>query len=251
MCLRPRRIAGTPDAPPPYSLMLISEIFYSLQGEGSLIGVPSVFIRTSGCNLRCAWCDTPYASWKPEGEEMTIEQIVAEVERHPTRFVVVTGGEPMIAKGMAKLLSTLKSKGRHITIETAGTIAPGGVACDLASISPKLANSTPAVETAGAAWVEKHGHTRLQPAILREWCERYDYQLKFVISSDADAREAEAIIAGIGITIPPHKVLLMPEGTTAEVIRGRAPLLIDWCRHKGWRLSPRAHIDWFGNKRGT
>ena len=231
--------------------MLISEIFYSLQGEGSLVGVPSVFIRTSGCNLRCAWCDTPYASWKPEGNEMTIEQIVTEVERHPTRFVVVTGGEPMIAKGMPKLLSTLKTKGKHITIETAGTVAPGGVACDLASLSPKLANSTPSVETAGAAWVEKHEHTRLQPAILREWCERYDYQLKFVISSDADAQEAESIVAQIGITIPPHKVLLMPEGTTADAIRSRTPLLIDWCKRKGWRLSPRAHIEWFGNKRGT
>lgn len=231
--------------------MLISEIFHSLQGEGTLAGVPSVFIRTSGCNLRCAWCDTPYASWKPEGEEMTVDQIVAEVERHPTRFVVVTGGEPMIAKGMAKLLSTLKSKGKHITIETAGTVAPGGVACDLASISPKLANSTPSVETAGAAWVEKHERTRLQPTILREWCERHDYQLKFVISSDADAKEAESIIAQINIAIPPHKVLLMPEGTTAEAIRSRTPLLIDWCKRKGWRLSPRAHIEWFGNKRGT
>ncbi len=83
--------------------MLISEIFYSIQGEGMLTGVPSVFIRTSGCNLRCNWCDTPYASWNPEGTARTIEQIVAEVQSHPARHVVLTGGEPMIAKDIAAL----------------------------------------------------------------------------------------------------------------------------------------------------
>ena len=63
--------------------MRVSEIFHSLQGEGGLTGVPSVFIRTSGCNLRCTWCDTPYASWNPEGEQRSVAQIVAEVEKHP------------------------------------------------------------------------------------------------------------------------------------------------------------------------
>ncbi|MFM8982025.1 MAG: 7-carboxy-7-deazaguanine synthase QueE, partial [Spartobacteria bacterium] len=79
--------------------MLISEIFYSVQGEGELTGVPSVFIRTSGCNLRCRWCDTPYASWNPEGTEMSIDQILAEVEKHPAAHVVLTGGEPVVARG--------------------------------------------------------------------------------------------------------------------------------------------------------
>jgi len=231
--------------------MLISEIFYSLQGEGSLAGVPSVFIRTSGCNLRCSWCDTPYASWKPEGDEMSVTEIISKVERHPTRFVVVTGGEPMIAKGMPDLLTALREKRKHITIETAGTVPSDGVPCDLASISPKLANSTPTAKSAGAAWTEKHERTRLQPAVLRQWCESYNYQLKFVISSADDLREAESIVSQIGIPIPPHKILLMPEGTDAETLRSRTPLLIDWCQRKGYRLSPRLHIEWFGNKRGT
>lgn len=231
--------------------MLISEIFYSLQGEGALAGVPSIFIRTSGCNLRCTWCDTPYASWKPEGTEMTAGQIIAEVERHPTRFLVVTGGEPMIAKEMPDLLTALREKGKHITIETAGTVPPDGVPCDLASISPKLANSTPFAETAGAAWTEKHDRTRLQPDVLRQWCEHCDYQLKFVISSNDDLREAESIVSQIGIAVPPHKILLMPEGTDAETLCSRTPLLIEWCKRKGYRLSPRLHIEWFGNKRGT
>src|SRR5882724_5942331 len=80
-----------------YSFMKIAEIFHSIQGEGVLVGVPSVFVRTSGCNLRCTWCDTPYTSWQPEGEERGIESIVEEVNGYGASHVVVTGGEPMIA----------------------------------------------------------------------------------------------------------------------------------------------------------
>ena len=88
--------------------MLISEIFFSLQGEGELAGVPSVFVRTSGCNLRCNWCDTPYASWNPEGTAMTVEEIVTAVGRFPARHAVLTGGEPMIAPGIKELAARLK-----------------------------------------------------------------------------------------------------------------------------------------------
>src|SRR6185312_1651951 len=124
--------------------MLISEIFHSLQGEGELTGVPSVFVRTSGCNLRCSWCDTPYASWEPEGSPRTVEQIVAEVRGHASaRHVVLTGGEPMIAPGIRDLAAALKELGYHLTIETAATVGPEGIACDLASLSPKLLNSAP------------------------------------------------------------------------------------------------------------
>src|SRR5882724_8899363 len=123
--------------------MLISEIFYSIQGEGELTGVPSVFVRTSGCNLRCRWCDTKYASWKPEGEEMSIETIVERVTAFPAAHVVLTGGEPMVARGIHDLARQFRAAGKHITIETAGTVAPEGIACDLASLSPKLRNSTP------------------------------------------------------------------------------------------------------------
>jgi len=231
--------------------MLISEIFYSVQGEGTLVGVPSVFVRTSGCNLRCRWCDTPYASWKPEGTEMSIEAILQAVNEHPTRFVVVTGGEPMVAKEMPRLLQQLREAGKHITIETAGSIPPEGVACDLASISPKLAHSTPDEASAGKAWVEKHERLRLQPEVLRAWCSRYDFQLKFVIASEADVLEVKAVIESIGIEIPPEKVLLMPEGITQEALKTRQMLLVDICKREGWRYSPRLHIDLFGNKRGT
>jgi 7-carboxy-7-deazaguanine synthase len=112
--------------------MLVSEIFYSIQGEGELTGIPSVFVRTSGCNLRCSWCDTKYASWTPEGVEMSIEEIIAQVDEFGSRHVVVTGGEPMIAKGIHQLTVQLKDLGKHITIETAATVLPEGIPCDLA-----------------------------------------------------------------------------------------------------------------------
>lgn len=232
--------------------MRISEIFYSVQGEGSLTGIPSVFVRTSGCNLRCAWCDTPYASWQPEGEEMDVDAILAEVERHPTRYAVVTGGEPMLARDMHGLLAELRRRGKHVTVETAGTIPPQGCRVDLASISPKLANSTPGEAEAGIAWVRRHEATRLQPDVLREWLEHaLDYQLKFVIASEADLREAREVVASIGRPVPPEKVLLMPEGTRLEVMRQRYPLLVQACLEHGYRLSPRLHIELFGNRRGT
>ena len=122
--------------------MKISEIFYSIQGEGILAGVPSVFIRTTGCNLRCTWCDTPYTSWKPEGYQMMYGPMLTEVRRHWCGHVVLTGGEPMILPEIAELTEKIKAIDQHITIETAGTMYQK-VVCDLMSISPKLSNSTP------------------------------------------------------------------------------------------------------------
>jgi 7-carboxy-7-deazaguanine synthase len=231
--------------------MLISEIFYSVQGEGELTGVPSVFIRTSGCNLRCRWCDTPYASWNPEGTEMSVDSIVCEVKKHPAAHVVLTGGEPMVARGIHELAALLRAAGKHITIETAGTIAPGGIACDLASISPKLANSTPLPGTIEPAWIERHERSRLRPDLLREWLESFSYQLKFVISSESDLAEIESLLAATGLEIPPAKVLLMPEGTDPATLDARRAMLVDLCLRKGHRLCDRLHIRLFGNTRGT
>src|ERR1700756_1245194 len=107
-----------------------------------MLGTPSVFIRTSGCNLRCVWCDTPYTSWKPEGNELALTEILQRVRSYQARHVVVTGGEPIIFEPIVELTERLREVGLHITIETAGTVFQK-VACDLMSISPKLANSTP------------------------------------------------------------------------------------------------------------
>ncbi len=231
--------------------MLISEIFHSVQGEGELTGVPSVFIRTSGCNLRCRWCDTPYASWNPEGAEMSIDQILAEVKKHPAAHVVLTGGEPMVARGIHELAAALRALGKHITIETAGTVAPGGIACDLASISPKLADSTPAPGSIETSWIERHEKSRLRPEILREWLTAYPFQLKFVVSSEADLPEIHALLATTGHQISPSKILLMPEGTDPAMIDSRREMLVGLCLRHGHRLCDRLHIRLFGNTRGT
>jgi 7-carboxy-7-deazaguanine synthase len=230
--------------------MLIAEIFYSLQGEGELTGVPSVFVRASGCNLRCTWCDTPYASWNPEGAQQSVRDIVAEVQKHPARHVVLTGGEPMIAPQMRELAGELKQLGHHVTIETAATITPDGIACDLASLSPKLLNSAP---DAGAhpAWRKKHEATRWQPDVVRAWVDGYSYQFKFVVAQPADVDEVEGMLEKLGRDIPRHKVLLMPEGVTTEALRSRAVWLGDLCKNRGYRYAHRLHIELYGNKRGT
>lgn len=231
--------------------MRVAEIFFSIQGEGRLTGVPSVFVRSSGCNLRCRWCDTPYASWNPEGADMTVAGILAEVEKHPARHVVVTGGEPMIARDIGDLLHALRDAGKHITIETAGTVAPDRVPCDLASLSPKLENSTPGPEIFGKAWTKRHEATRWQPEILREWCSAYDHQIKWVVRDFQDVMEVEKMLEESGLDTRPDQILLMPEGRTVEELRERAPRVLDWCKSRGWRYCPRLQIELFGNTRGT
>jgi len=231
--------------------VFISEIFYSIQGEGELTGVPSVFVRASGCNLRCTWCDTPYASWNPEGEMRTVDAIVAEVQCHASaRHVVLTGGEPMIAKEIQALAAELKRLRYHVTIETAGTVAPEGIACDLASLSPKLLNSAPD-PVQHPAWRKRHEATRWQAEVIRAWLDGYAWQFKFVVSAPADVDELEGMLALLGRDIPRHKVLLMPEATTLDKMRQRAGWLGDLCKARGYRYAHRLHIELYGNRRGT
>ncbi|MEC7222737.1 MAG: 7-carboxy-7-deazaguanine synthase QueE [Verrucomicrobiota bacterium] len=231
--------------------MKISELFFSIQGEGELTGIPSVFVRTSGCNLRCRWCDTKYSSWTPEGENVDIEELVEKVCSYPARHVVITGGEPMIAKDIKEFVDLLKQSGKHITIETAGTIAPNGIQCDLASISPKLSDSTPEKGEISEEWIERHDSTRIDYNILNDWIDSYEFQLKFVVSRREEINEVKCIIDKIESDILPEKVLLMPEGTDSETIHSRYDMLVDLCKENGFRMCNRLHLDLFGNTRGT
>jgi 7-carboxy-7-deazaguanine synthase len=223
----------------------ISEVFYSIQGEGALLGTPSVFVRTSGCNLRCVWCDTPYTSWAPEGDTRSIFSILEEVGRYPARHVVLTGGEPMIAPQIGELSRALRARGLHITIETAGTVF-SPVACDLMSISPKLANSTPWQRD--PSWAERHERLRLNSEVLRTLMESYEYQLKFVVARPGDLEEIRSLVAQLKAT--PTRVVLMPEGTDPAVLRERARWLVELAKQEGYRFTPRLHIDLWGNRRG-
>jgi len=229
--------------------MRIAEIFQSIQGEGLLAGVPSIFIRTSGCNLRCDWCDTPYASWKPEGPEMSVLEILKKISVWNCNHVVLTGGEPMINPDLAELAGALKNQSKHITIETAGTILPNGITCDLASLSPKLSNSTPSPER-DPAWAKKHEATRLQPEVVSEWIRKYPFQLKFVVSTENDLAEIKNLLSRLP-PVPSERILLMPEGIDVKTLATRSPWLVELCKRERFRFCPRLHIELFGHTRGT
>lgn len=227
----------------------IAEIFSSIQGEGIWVGTPSTFVRVSGCNLRCTWCDTPYASWNPEGPVMEVEEILQNVSERGVRHVVLTGGEPMLFDPIEALAGGLKASGHVITIETAGTVFRE-VDCDLMSISPKLSNSTPP-EASG--WRERHEATRQNLEPLRRLIERYVFQLKFVVNPDGGLHDLEEIDRLLSQLPPvsPDRILLMAEGTDAETLHRRQRGLVDVCMERGYRLTPRLHVDLFGNARGT
>ncbi len=230
--------------------MRIAEIFRSLQGEGRLTGVESVFVRTSGCNLRCRYCDTPYTSWSPEGEEISAADVLNRVEQlreGGVAHVVVTGGEPMLFAELVPLTEELRRRGFHVTIETSGTLDLP-VACDLMSISPKLANSTPSAER-DAGWALQHERRRHAPEVIRRLTADYDYQLKFVVDAPADLREIETYLAAFP-EIGRSRVWLMPQGVEAVALAEKAAWLARCCNVHGFSFCPRRQIEWFGAVRG-
>jgi 7-carboxy-7-deazaguanine synthase len=244
----------------------VAEAFFSIQGEGKLAGVPSLFIRLSGCNLRCRWCDTPYASWEPEGSTQTLDELVGLARSRPqVGHAVLTGGEPTMFPQLTELsarLSTAREDGgagMHVTIETAGTIIPpGGVTCDLMSISPKLSNSTPTNDPRdpSGVWAARHESRRINVPVLRRLLDGShapgkDRQLKFVVteaSRERDITEIEGLLARLG-SWEPADVLLMPEGVTVPR-QGFAQWVAATCLERGWRYCPRLHIELWGNQRG-
>ena len=228
--------------------MKIADLFFSIQGEGRLMGMPSAFVRTTGCPLRCAWCDTEYTSWQPQGEMMTVAEILTRLAEFPTRHVVVTGGEPLIAPGIEELCAGLHRRGYHITIETAAVLFKD-VACDLASLSPKLTNSIP-YRREGGRWAARHDKQRLRLDVIQEFMERSDYQLKFVIEQAEDVEEARTIVAQLR-SVDPAKVLLMPQGVRHEELARRGLWLAEICKRYGYRFCPRLHIELYGNRRGV
>lgn len=225
--------------------MLIAETFTSLQGEGMLAGMPSFFIRTSGCNLRCTWCDTPYTSWDPEGGRRSVADLVAESCASGVRHVVITGGEPLLQREIGLLTNALADESFHITIETAGTVAPD-VVCDLLSVSPKTANSDPE-----GRWRGRHQRLRSDAGPLRLLIGRFfDIQLKFVVRDRGDVSEIFRLLE----SLPPvdaGRVLLMPEGRTPDEVALTSPIVAALCLEHGFRYTPRLHLDLFGGRRGA
>ena len=228
--------------------MRIAEIYKSIQGEGLLTGTQSVFVRASGCNLRCWFCDTPYASWTPEGKDLSVTEIMSRVDEWDCPHVVITGGEPMLFAELIPFTEALVRQGRHITIETAGTLYLP-VKCDLISISPKLSNSAPASKD-HPRWYRRHEETRHAPAVIRRLIREYTYQIKIVMDEPEDCADVEAYLREFP-QIDPSRVLLMPQGTDAQALAERSHWLEPYCAQHGVRFCPRRQIEWFGLVRGT
>jgi 7-carboxy-7-deazaguanine synthase len=225
--------------------MRIAEFFQSIQGEGEFAGTPSVFVRTTGCNLRCWFCDTPYTSWEPEGTHESWQQLAERILACDCLHVVVTGGEPLLQPDIVPLTECLARAGRFVTIETAGTVHRPAHAA-LMSISPKRPNSTPS----DALWSKRHDALRDRIDVVSQMTREYRYQLKYVIDSPEDVTDVDVHVARIG-GITPDRVFLMPQGTDVSELREKTEWLQGEAARRGYSVSPRLHIELFGNRRGT
>lgn len=237
------------------------EIFYSIQGEGRNLGQPSIFVRTSLCNLHCCWCDTDYTwNWKgtrfehdndpaPGYEkfdkskviaEMSVEAVADSVRQFPCKNVVLTGGEPMIQQeALAQLMEAL-GPDYWFEIETNGTLRPADRFDALIhqyNVSPKLANSN-------------------NPKQLRERPKVYEYfaaqpkaVFKFVLTQRSELQEVLSLVERY--QIPPERVYLMPEGTSAEDLVEKQAWLVEVCKAYGFFFTSRLHVWIYGDRRGV
>ena len=219
----------------------ISEIFYSIQGEGLLAGRPSVFIRLAGCPLRCKYCDTEYALDSSAGAKMSIEQIIKKIMKYLPAYAVITGGEPLVSPQISLLCQTIKQHNIHITIETAGIKYVANLACDLMSISPKLSN-------AHNNEPDKTGYLKIDQ--LKDLIKNYDYQLKFVMEKIEDITEVHQMLNDLKDVDPAarcggvdrSKVLLMPQAKNLSEYLRISPLITEMCKANGFIFSPRLQL---------
>jgi 7-carboxy-7-deazaguanine synthase len=220
----------------------VSEIFYSIQGEGFLTGRPSVFIRLAGCPLRCKYCDTQYALDSSAGTKMSIDEIMKKALKHLSAvalakadspdYAVITGGEPLVSPHIALLCKKIKEHKIHITIETAGIKYVPNLACDLMSISPKLSN-------AHDNEPDKTGYLKIDQ--LKKLIKNYDYQLKFVMEKIEDITEVHQILNDLK-AFDRSKVLLMPQAKNITQYLRISPLIVEMCKANGFVFSPRLQL---------
>lgn len=251
----------------------------TIQGEGKLLGIPSLFIRTSGCNLYCSWlncngkgspCDTAYSSFIPEINKMEINDIIQIIKNNlfNIRNIVISGGEPILQHELNILLEQLKSLNNHIhiTLETNGTIYRDDIIqfVNLYSISPKLRNSIPTedhLQGTSLSYSKQKEYTHrknrknieaIQKYInLRKYSDNIDFQLKFVITSNIDIEEIwDEYLIQLKDWYN-YDIILMPEGVTTESLLDSSKIALNACIRHGWRFTPRLQIDLFGNKRSV
>ena len=222
------------------------EIFYSLQGEGVTAGVPTVFLRLAGCNLSCSWCDTKYTwDWKSydygrEVMELSDDDAHARILAFECPHLVVTGGEPLMQqRALGGIVSRLASQGIFCEVETNGTLEPTPQMIGAVSqwnVSPKLSNSG------------NQPARREIPEVLRAFRGLHNAYFKFVVAEPADVDEVCQLIERHDL--PSCRVLLMPEGTTSQVVSERGGWVAQACADRGFRFTTRHHILLWGDQRG-
>ena len=226
----------------------VSETFTSVQGEGMFTGVPSMFVRTSGCNLRCWWCDTPYTSWKPEKGTRLVDDLLTAIAIDKAQHVVITGGEPTLFPAQVKaIIAGCDRIGKLTTVETNGTRFDPEIQPTLWSVSPKLKSSTPGDQNPRER--ELHLRNMATPDLGKFYQGGSMAQYKFVVATDADVEEVKATVAQHGL--PTGLVWLMPEGRTAEEVLARQAWVAAQCVATGFNLSTRLHTLIWGAKRGV
>ena len=259
----------------PLDKLPIIEVFTSIQGEGRYVGEPSIFIRLSGCNLRCCFkdtiCDTSYSSFHPEKGHLNIDDIFKEISDHPeVHSIVITGGEPMLYReGIEDLIGYIEmvmQDDYFVTVETNGTQPPcNDTLVDFYSISPKLSTSVP---VAGKVYKALNGQMyrftqtecdhydkeRFNPAATAALMDMADFQLKFVYSGPESIDSIMQFLHelnALGASFDNTDVMLMPEGTTNELLTKNAQEAVKYCIEHGWTLADRLHIRIWGDKRGV
>ena len=227
--------------------MLVSEIFYSIQGEGVTVGKPSVFLRLATCNLHCIWCDTPYTwDWKRYDFQKEVvfvskDDVRDKILGYESRRLVVTGGEPLLQQNvLVRLLRDLKPNGFYIEVETNGTLQPISSLIrivDQWNVSPKLENSG------------NSQNNREEVACYRLFRSLPKSFFKYVIQRPEDVREVDRLVTTYQLR--QEQVILMPEGVERDVISKRGVWLESLCRERGYNFSSRLHIKLWGNLRGV
>ena len=208
--------------------MQVSEIFYSIQGEGTNLGKPAIFLRLSGCHLRCTWCDSKYTWDRKSGKTMESSEILKEIKQFPCKHLVITGGEPLLQQSaLQELLDKLK--GYYIEMETSGSLTSHlDKNIHQYNCSPKLSNS-------------QNKSIRLEKfPSSKTW-------YKFVVSEEKNLKEIKDFIKKH--KLPQDKIILMPEGIKKRELAKRSKWLAEICKNHNFRFSPRLHIDIWGNKR--
>ncbi len=209
----------------------VAEIFFSIQGEGLLQGIPSVLVRLAGCNLNCVWCDSPVQI----SEDIFIEELIGRISKYNCKYIILTGGEPLFYDQIVLLTFILKKQGYHITIETNATIKKP-IVCDLVSLSPKLIHSG------------NKDCNLFNSEVVNYYIKNYNYQIKFVVRAyQKDFNEVRSFLKLLN-SYDPERILIMPVSKTRHDLYIAQKKIIALCLKNGYRYANRLQLQIWNNK---